>query len=144
MITAHISNEDLQKSLNDIFKYKRSVREGVKKEILRTAYAVTHKAKKDCPIRTGRLRSSLKVVNDISQDKLQAQSGTNVHYAPYVEFGTGGLVNIPPGLEAYAAQFKGRGLRRVNLRARPFLFPAAESERRNYESNIKKILSGPK
>ena len=52
------------------------------------------------------------------------------HYAPYVEFGTGGMVNlddmvqlgIPP---SYAAQFKGKGIKEVNLPARPFFFSSA-------------------
>ena len=34
--------------------------------------------------------------------------GTNVKYAPYIEFGTGGKVNIPAGFSSYASQFKGK------------------------------------
>ena len=138
MIEVRIENADLQKALNDLKKYDKEVQQGVKKEILRTAYAVTDKAKGKVPVAKGRLRSSLSVKNDLSE--FQAQSGTNVHYAPYVEFGTGSRVQIPPGKEDYAAQFKGRGIRKVNRQAKPFLFPAAESERRNYENNMEKLL----
>jgi ribulose bisphosphate carboxylase small subunit len=42
----------------------------------------------------------------------QSQTGVEVmakkNYAAYVEFGTGDLVNIPSGWEAFAAKFKGR------------------------------------
>jgi HK97 gp10 family phage protein len=62
-------------------------------------------------------------------------------YAPYVEFGTGGLVDIPQGLEDYAAQFKGKGIRKVNLPARPFMFPALMAERRPMIERIKKVLT---
>lgn len=48
----------------------------------------------------------------------------NVKYAPYHEFGTGGLVQIPEGWGAYALQFKGKGLRNVQLKPRPFFIPA--------------------
>ena len=61
-------------------------------------------------------------------------------YAPYIEFGTGGKVMIPPGFESLAAQFKGRGIRAVNLRARPFLYPAWKSEGVKYIAQLKKIL----
>lgn len=59
---------------------------------------------------------------------LNAEVGASVNYAPYVEFGTGGLVDIPQGLEDYAIQFKGAGIRQVNLPARPFLFNSAFEE----------------
>ena len=38
---------------------------------------------------------------------LSKQVTNNVFYAPYVEFGTGRKVKVPPGLEDVAAQFKG-------------------------------------
>ena len=49
---------------------------------------------------------------------------------PYVEFGTGGSVDLTDMLElgipaSYAAQFKGKGIKNVNLPARPFFFNAA-------------------
>lgn len=34
---------------------------------------------------------------------------SNVEYSPFIEFGTGAQVQIPSGLEEYAAQFKGSG-----------------------------------
>lgn len=50
--------------------------------------------------------------------------GTPIKYAPYMEFGTGGLVDVPAGLEDYASRFKGAGIKQVNLFPRPFLIPA--------------------
>ncbi len=54
--------------------------------------------------------------------------GSNKEYAPYVEFGTGALVDVPEGLESYAIQFKGAGIKQVNLPARPALYPTARVE----------------
>ena len=59
---------------------------------------------------------------------LNAEVGATVHYSPYVEFGTGGTVDVPQGLEDYAIQFKGAGIRQINLPARPFLFNSAFEE----------------
>lgn len=74
------------------------------------------------PVDTGRLKGSLTPVVLKQGEKVTGEVGTNVQYAPYVEFGTGGKVNIPQGLESYAARFKGKGERQVNLPARPYLF----------------------
>jgi hypothetical protein len=61
-------------------------------------------------------------------------------YAPYVEFGTGGMVEIPKGLESEAAQFKGRGIRKVNMKAQPFFFSPFFEEKNNLLKRIQKLL----
>lgn len=48
----------------------------------------------------------------------------NAKYAPYLEFGTGGLVNIPKGWSRVASQFRGKGIKKINLPARPHIIPA--------------------
>ena len=47
---------------------------------------------------------------------------SDTDYSAYVEFGTGGLVNIPAGLEKEAAKYKGKGIRQINMNAQPFFF----------------------
>lgn len=61
-------------------------------------------------------------------------------YAPYVEFGTGTGVDVPSELRDYAIQFKGRGIRQVNLPARPFFFEPFMRRRKELVENIKKAL----
>lgn len=63
-----------------------------------------------------------------SVNGLNAEVGFTANYAAYVEFGTGGMVDVPSGLEEYAIQFKGAGIKQVNLPARPFLFNSAFEE----------------
>lgn len=72
------------------------------------------------PVDLGILRSSI----NGEVDGLNGVVGTPVKYAPYMEFGTGGLVDVPAGLEDYAMKFKGAGIKQVNLFPRPFLIPA--------------------
>ncbi len=72
------------------------------------------------PVDLGILRSSI----NGEVDGLNGIIGTPVKYAPYMEFGTGGLVDVPAGLEDYAIKFKGAGIKQVNLFPRPFLIPA--------------------
>lgn len=61
-------------------------------------------------------------------------------YSPYVEFGTGGLVDVPKGLEQYAIQFKGKGIKQVNLPARPFFFPSVFAYQVEIVKNIREII----
>ena len=49
-------------------------------------------------------------------------------YAPYMEFGTGGLVDVPSGLEDYAIQFKGQGIKTRSIYRQPFFISSMEKE----------------
>lgn len=64
------------------------------------------------PVRTGRLRGSI----TSEYDGNSAQVGTNVEYAPYVEYGT------------------------YKMSARPFLRPAVENYKDKYQAIFKRIL----
>ena len=61
-------------------------------------------------------------------------------YAAYVEFGTGAMVDVPTGLEEYAIQFRGAGIRKVNLPARPFMFNSYFEEKPKLLERIKEKL----
>lgn len=54
--------------------------------LMRGGKVVQGVAKKLCPVDTGHLRNSIAVE---SQSNTEVAVGTNVEYAPYVEFGTG-------------------------------------------------------
>lgn len=75
----------------------------VARDLQRRALQVERAAIRNCPVDTGRLRSS--ITNEIGQDGegLLAVIGTNVEYAPYVELGTSKMAAQPfllPALEA--------------------------------------------
>lgn len=62
-------------------------------------------------------------------------------YGPYVEYGTGTRVIVPTELKEYAMQFKGKGIRQVNLSARPFLYPAYFIHRVKFIEDCKRRLN---
>lgn len=102
------------------------------------AVDVENEAVSAAPVDLGGLRqSAYREVSDTS-----ATVGFNAHYAPYVEFGTGGLVDVPAGLEAYAMQFKGDGKRQVNLTPRPYLYPAWKRHGIILMEKLNKMLNG--
>jgi HK97 gp10 family phage protein len=72
----------------------------------------------------GTLKQSGHQTTDYKGRETTTEVEYRTNYAAYVEFGTGGLVDVPAGLEDYAMQYKGAGIKQVNLPPRPFLFPA--------------------
>ena len=86
---------------------------------------------------TGYLKNS----NDFDvQDKKYKEIFNNANYAAFVEFGTGNMVKVPTELAEYARQFKGKGIRNVNLPARPFFFAPFFKRRQKILRDIVKTL----
>ena len=92
--------------------------------IARSTEMIVRGAMDKAPVDEGRLRSSIKP--KYSADKLSSEVSVNVIYGPYMEFGTGEAVEIPDGLEDYALQFKGKGIRKVNIEPKPYFFGTFE------------------
>lgn len=70
---------------------KRAIEEStgpVMRELTKVAVRVSAEAKRLCPVDTGRLRNSITFGVDADSQGPYAVIGTNVEYAPYVEFGT--------------------------------------------------------
>ena len=117
-------------------------------EVNASALAIQSKARRSVASNStdkGRLVGSIQLKEINKGDKVVYTVGSRLKYAPYVEFGTGGTVNVPAGYEDFAIQFKGKGIRKVNLRPRPYLIPAFESEipilRKNIQNVIKNVKS---
>lgn len=101
----------------------------LKAEIEATINDISDDAKARVPVGlSGYLKNSI-----IPTPKdLKGEVKVGMHYAPYIEFGTGGLVDVPAGLEDFAIKYIGNGIKQVNLAPRPFLFPA-------FFSNVAKL-----
>lgn len=74
--------------IRKIEKLAKLNNDALKEVMLKSAILVEGNAKEKCPVLTGRLRSS--ITHDVKTQgkKHQARIGTNVEYAPHVEFGT--------------------------------------------------------
>lgn len=105
-------------------------------------------AKKLCPVGTvestgkkgyrgGTLRNS--IAHRVQGDVLSV--GSNVEYAPYVELGTGPHFEPPPEWERFESE-KGKGVGRAYVKPRPYIRPAIEEHRDEYEDIAKKELEG--
>lgn len=84
----------------------------------------------------GLLAGSYEAKTNKVKSKLEGAVESKVMYAPYIEFGTGSLVQIPAGWEDFASQFKGAGIRQVNISPTPAFVPSIE---KNFEQMNKAI-----
>ena len=104
------------------------IKEKIQRAIGNSLYKIEGAAKSACPVDLGGLRQSIttELFNDQIGGRVVCMENTIPPIGAYVEFGTGPLVQVPEGLEAYAMGFyvsgKGHG------KARPFLFPAFFAE----------------
>lgn len=114
-------------------KLDRLVQIQVLKKLVLAAELVTSSAKALCPVDTGRLRDSLHYKLD--PFKLRVLIGTNVDYAPYVEFGTGESGVRRGGFKALSGNVN---VSSRSTKAKPFLRPALYENR----SEIRKIING--
>ena len=113
----------LKKKLDNLRAFDKKT---LSNEIGKTALEISRLAKQNAPVDTGTLRQSIRA----EKKGKTAEVVAGAKYAPYVEFGTGSQVDLSDMLElgipeSYAAQFKGKGVKKINLPARPFFFSSA-------------------
>ena len=125
-VNLKIDQSDLNKLKNKLDKMRAFESKTLSNELGKTGMEIVRLAKRSAPVDNGALKQSISAQRSGKSINVVAAA----HYAPYVEFGTGGRVDltdmtqlgIPP---SYAAQFKGKGIRDINLPARPFFFSSA-------------------
>lgn len=123
----------LQDTLRLLSQYGDRVGNEVSKDLIETAYEIHAEAVQKAPVNLGALKQS-GFVEPISPFKVEITF--SAEYAPFVEFGTGGEVDVPSGWEDFAIQFKGKGVRTINAPARPFLIPAFKQGIKNLDAKL--------
>ena len=139
--------EGLDALIQRIGKLPIEIEKEVANEVNASALAIQSQARRTVASNStdkGRLLGSIQLESILRDKRIIYTVGSKLKYAPYVEFGTGGLVNVPAGYEDFAIQFKGKGIRKVNLRARPYLIPAFENQIPILRKNIQKVIKNVK
>ena len=125
-VNVKIDQSDLSKLKRKLDNLRTFESKKLSNELGRTGFDIVKLAKRSAPVDKGSLKQSI----GLQKSGKSITVFANAHYAPYVEFGTGGMVDLDDmkklGIpESYAQQFKGKGLRDINLPARPFFFSSA-------------------
>ena len=137
-----ISQSDLSQLNKKLDNLRAFDKKTLSNELGRSAMDIVRMAKQNAPVDKGTLKQSIK--SERKGKTVEVIAGAN--YAPYVEFGTGGMVDLDDMLQlgippSYAAQFKGRGIKEVNLPARPFFYNAARIGLKNLLVRLKGELN---
>lgn len=133
--------------LSGLDQFGEDVQKLVQAEVRDWAERTESDAKRDTPVDTGALKNSIRSVLGANGLTWIVKAGgiNGVDYAPFIEFGTGAFVDEAflqqYGLVAYAAQFKGAGIKQVNLPMRTFLYRNAGQELTKTVANIKKLIA---
>lgn len=129
--------EGLNEFRNSLKRYAEKFPKETADAIKEEGFRLQAMAKSDAPADTGKLRQNIDIDNS---EEFTSKVTANVPYAPYVEFGTGGEVQIPDGWEEIAAQFKGKGIRTINMKPQPYLIPNFVKVRRRLTERIRKKI----
>lgn len=159
MIRLSVEIKGVRQTVGKLNRLNVVAKQRVREQVAKSALAIERKAKREAPVDTGRLRSSIQ--SQFYSGGLSAEVGPSVHYGPYVEFGTGLLSESrgmgrsgssspyfppPSALKGWCRRvLKDENLAFVVARSifkkggtkpRPFLFPAYEEERPRFERGI--------
>lgn len=103
---------------------------------------VENEAKIKCPVDNGLLRNSITHYIEGNPNELVGVVGTNVEYAPYVEFGTGIYSSLGNGRQDRwkYKDAKGEWHSTIGQHPQPYLQPALEENRRKIEKMFKEQI----
>lgn len=132
------------KGLNTVIanlrKYGQEAERDIEAVTEQSARKIELYAKQNAPTDLGKLGQSIQAKKETPTNWIIEAGGILAPYAPFVEFGTGGLVQVPNELKEMAIKFKGKGIKQVNLRPQPFLYPAYLRGSAEYIDKLKKVL----
>lgn len=129
------------KGFNEALQRKNDqLTNGMEAEMKASIIEINQQQKSLAPVDFGLLRSSLKWAKAASLNYNVVSTGPGSSYAPYQEFGTGGMATIPAGLEDEASQFRGKGKRTINMKAQPFFYAPAFKEWKELKKRIENML----
>lgn len=126
---------------NNTSKVKQIERDTLFKTLTAWGVLAQGYATEYCPKDTGNLSQSIDY--GVIEDNMEVQVGTNVHYAPYVELGTGIYAEEGNGRKTpwVYRDDEGRWHKTSGMRAQPYLRPAVEKHIEDYKDILKDYLS---
>lgn len=113
----------------------------IEKALTKSALVVQRDAIKNAPVDTSMLRQSISFNVDAASQK--ATVGTNLEYAPYVEFGTGIFAAEGNGRQTPWSYQDAKGIwhHTIGQKPQPFLYPALVSNRERISQIFKDELT---
>jgi len=135
----NINDARFREMLNEYKKTVNEVSAMMDMQIAAHGELMATSAKNMCVVDTGRLRSSISLKKE---QFLSYELVAQANYAAYVEFGTGkGFVPNGEPWDGVASKFKGKGIKEVNLLARPYMRPSILAYMPSLTKSIENIIN---
>ena len=117
---------DLSDFANWLDDIAYEVKDEIEKSVERGAMKIANDAKARCPVDTGTLRASIQTDVEWSGNTCMGKVGTNVEYAPMVEYGSGIYATNGQGRKTPWVYKDGRGNWHTTSgqHPQPFMYPA--------------------
>lgn len=129
----------LDKVLKNIEDKSIEIQNNVKEQVAKSTVKVQYDSKKDCPVDTGRLRSSIRMI--FQNNGFVGYVFSDVKYAVYVHFGTGIYASNGKGRQTpWLVVTRDKAFITRGMKPRPFMSNAWENERSKFFNNLKKIV----
>ena len=130
----------IAKAINEIKKFDIVTQKRVKDTVNDFALKIQKGAKSRAPVDKGRLRASIAM--EPYKDGMSVRVGSRVHYAPYVEHGTGIFAEKGDGRKTpwrYKNR-KGETIWTRGQKPQPYLHPSAEEQKSPYIKAMRDVL----
>ena len=127
----------LDKVLKELKQFGKEAEKEIDDVTDAVALEIVDDAKQLAPVDIGKLRQG---IGKQKKEELNRTIFAREKYSAYIEFGTGGLVNVPNELKELAIQFKGKGVKQINIKPQPYLYPALLNGRKVYLDELKQLL----
>lgn len=135
----NINDARFREMLNEYKKTVNEISAMMDAEIAAHGELMATSAKNMCVVDTGRLRSSISFKKD---QFLSYELVAQTNYAAYVEFGTGKyFISNGEPWDGVASKFKGKGIKEVNLLARPYMRPSILAYMPSLTKSIENIIN---
>lgn len=128
----------MAKVVDNSDEYNKRLQEAIQKAFVEIGMVAMGYASAEAPVDTGNLRSSIAYATK----EREVIIGTNVEYAPYIEFGTGVHAEGGGGRSTpwYYQDSKGEWHKTTGMKPQPFLRPAIENHLSEYEDILRDEL----
>jgi len=147
MITAKIQRQEINRIAQMARKFNAVAKAAAAKELARSAYKIDADAKRNAQRNITNVAALVGLITTepVGSDDLTWVNRSGAKYSAYIEFGTGKTVDLSHLVRAgfpasWAMQFKGKGIKKLNLQPRPFLFPAINAEQPKLKTRLIKTL----
>jgi HK97 gp10 family phage protein len=130
--------EGLDKLIKKMGKLPQHVVNEVDAEMDGVARGYVNKAVAAAPVDTGYLKNGITFTR---LSPMNFEIVSSAPYSAYVEFGTITMVSVPAELTSYAAQFKGKGIKKTGgMPARPFFFVQVPWAQVELNKHLKEVV----